>query len=179
MLGMHINKYFLVGFASVIFQIGNIDAESIFATQDASIKEDDSVNGNWSMNEVYGGSSAIVALVEFDLSGFSTDNNVQTATFSPYVRTLKDDQPSTFSIYSTTPKEWSQSSVQWSTRPLKDQFLDIVTITTDGLYVDFDVTNAIQAAIDNGQSKVTLWIEDSEKDYEGFEFDSVNSQRSR
>ena len=45
----------------------------IYATQDASIKEDDSVNGNWSKNEVYGGSSAIVALMVFNLNGFLTD----------------------------------------------------------------------------------------------------------
>ncbi|MCH1499753.1 MAG: heparin lyase I family protein, partial [Akkermansiaceae bacterium] len=151
---------------------------TVVATQDASIVENRSTNGNWSKNEVYGGSTPVIALVEFDLSSFSVNDNVQTATFRPYVRTLKNDQPSTFSIYSTAPKDWSQSSVQWSTRPLKDQFLDTVTITADESYVEFDVTNAVQAAIDNGQSKVTFWIEDSEEDYEGFEFDSVNKNPS-
>ena len=68
---MTVFKYTLIAFASVILQIGNI-----YATQDASIKEGDSVNGNWSKNEVYGGSSAIVALVEFNLSGFSKDDIV-------------------------------------------------------------------------------------------------------
>ena len=48
-------------------------AAVIYAIQDASIKEDDSVNGNWSKNEVYGGSSAIVALMVFNLNGFLTD----------------------------------------------------------------------------------------------------------
>ena len=68
---MTVFKYTLIAFASVILQIGNI-----YATQDASIKEGDSVNGNWSKNEVYGGSFAIVALVEFNLSGFSKDDIV-------------------------------------------------------------------------------------------------------
>ena len=146
----------------------------LFVTQDVSIIENSSTNGDWSKNEVYGGSTPVIALVEFDLSSFSKGNTIQSATFRPYVRTLKNNQNSSFSIFSTTAKDWSQSSVQWRTRPLKDKRLDTITIAKSGSYVDFDVTNAIQAAIDNGQSKVTLWIEDSEKEYEGFEFDSVN-----
>ena len=151
---------------------------TVVATQDGSIKENSSTNGNWSKNEVYGGSTPVIALVEFDLSSFSKNDSIQSATFRPYVRTLKNNQSSSFSIYSTTAKDWSQSSVKWSTRPPKDQLLDTITITKSGSYVDFEVTDAIQDAIDNGQSKVTLWIEDSEKEYEGFEFDSVNKNAS-
>ena len=71
---MTVFKYTLIAFASVILQIGNIYAANIYATKDASIKEGDSVNGNWSKNEVYGGSSVIIALIEFDLNGFSKDD---------------------------------------------------------------------------------------------------------
>ena len=46
-------------------------AASIYATQDATNKGDGSLNGNCSKNEVYGGSSVIIALMEFDLNGFS------------------------------------------------------------------------------------------------------------
>ena len=73
---MTVFKYTLIAFASVILQIGNINAASIYATQDASIKEGDSVNGNWSKNEVYGGISAIVALMVFNLNDFLTDEIV-------------------------------------------------------------------------------------------------------
>ena len=73
---MTVFKYTLIAFASVILQIGNINAASIYATQDASIKEGDSVNRNWSKNEVYGGISAIVALMVFNLNDFSTDEIV-------------------------------------------------------------------------------------------------------
>ena len=153
-------------------------AQTLYATQDASIKENSSTNGDWSKNEVYGSSTPVIALVEFDLSSFSKGDRIQSAKFRPYIRTLKNNQSSSFSIYSTTAKDWSQSSVKWSTRPPKDQLLDSITITKSGSYVDFEVTNSIQNAIDNGQSKVTLWIEDSEKEYEGFEFDSVNKNPS-
>ena len=153
-------------------------AQTLYATQDASIKENSSTNGDWSKNEVYGGSTPVIALVEFDLSSFSKGDRIQSAKFRPYIRTLKNNQSSSFSIYSTTAKDWSQSSVKWSKRPPKDQLLDSITITKSGSYVDFEVTNSIQNAIDNGQSKVTLWIEDSEKEYEGFEFDSVNKNPS-
>ena len=49
-------------------------AASIYATQDATNKGDGSLNGNCSKNEVYGGSSVIIALMEFDLNGFSKDD---------------------------------------------------------------------------------------------------------
>lgn len=149
-------------------------ATRLFAIQDASIQENSSTNGNWSKNEVYGGSAPIVALVEFDLSSVSQGDKVQSATFSPYIRSLKDNPSSDFSIYSTSSKEWSQESVNWGTRPLKEELLDTVQITQSGSYVDFDVAKAVQQAIDNGQSTVTFWIEDSENEYQGFEFDSVN-----
>ena len=150
--------------------------QTFYATQDASIKNK-STNGNWSKNEVYGGSAPVIALVEFDLSSFSK-GDIQSATFRPYVRTLKNNQSSSFSIYSITEKDWNQSSVRWATRPPKNQLLDTITIAKSGSYVNFEVTSAIQAAIDNGESKVTLWIEDSEEEYEGFEFDSVNKNAS-
>ena len=157
---------------------GTSATTKLFATQDASIKENSSTNGNWSKNEVYGGSTPVIAFVEFDLNSFSQGDGIQSATFRPYVRTLKNNQSSKFSTYSTTSKEWSQSSVQWSTRPLKDQLLNTVTISASGSYVDFDVTSAIQASINSGQSRVTLWIEDSQNEDEGFEFDSVNKNPS-
>ncbi len=69
---MTVFKYTLIAFASVILQIGNIYAANIYATQDASIKEGDSVNGNWSKNEVYGGSFVNIALMVFNLNGFLT-----------------------------------------------------------------------------------------------------------
>ena len=147
----------------------------LYAIQDASIKENTNTNGDWSKNEVYGGGTAVVALVEFDLSSFSQGDGVKSATFSPYVRTLKNNSSSDFSIYSTSPKAWSQDSVKWSSRPLKDELLDTIQITQTGSYVDFDVTTAVQEAINNGQSTVTFWIEDSENEYQGFEFDSVNN----
>ena len=147
----------------------------LYAIQDASIKENTDTNGNWSKNEVYGSDTPIIALVEFDLSSFSQDDGVKSATFSPYVRTLKDNSSSDFSIYSTSPKAWSQDSVKWSSRPLKEELLDTIQITQTGSYVDFDVTTAVQEAINNGQSKVTFWIEDSKSEYQGFEFDSVNN----
>ena len=152
--------------------------QTFYATQDASIKKNKSTNGNWSKNEVYGGSAPVIAFVEFDLSSFSKGDKIQSATFRPYVRTLKKNQSSSFSIYSTTEKDWNQSSVRWATRPPKNQLLDTITIAKSGSYVNFEVTSAIQAAIDNGESKVTLWIEDSEEEYEGFEFDSVNKNAS-
>ena len=147
----------------------------LFAIKDASIKENTNTNGDWSKNEVYGGGTSVVALVEFDLSSFSQGDGVKSATFSPYVRTLKNNSSSDFSIYSTSQKAWSQDSVIWSSRPLKDELLDTIQITQTGSYVDFDVTTAVQEAINNGQSKVTFWIEDSESEYQGFEFDSVNN----
>ena len=70
---MTVFKYTLIVFASVILQIGNIYAANIYATQGASTIEGDSVNGNWSKNGVYGGSSVIIALISFELTGFSTD----------------------------------------------------------------------------------------------------------
>ena len=159
-------------------RVENDQTTKLFATQDASIKKNKSTNGNWSKNEVYGGSTPVIALVEFDLSSFSKGDKIQSATFRPYVRTLKKNQSSSFSIYSTTAKDWNQSSVRWATRPPKNQLLDTITIAQSGSYVNFEVTSAIQAAIDNGESKVTLWIEDSEEEYEGFEFDSVNKNAS-
>ena len=84
---------------------GTSATTKLFATQDASIKENSSTNGNWSKNEVYGGSTPVIAFVEFDLSSFSQGDGIQSATFRPYVRTLKNNQSSTFSIYSTTSKE--------------------------------------------------------------------------
>ena len=150
----------------------------LYAIQDASIKENTDTNGNWSKNEVYGSDTPIIALVEFDLSSFSQGDGVKSATFSPYVRTLKDNAISDFSIYSTSSNTWSQDSVIWSSRPLKEELLDTIQITQTGSYVDFDVTTAVQEAINNGQSKVTFWIEDSESEYQGFEFDSVNDNPS-
>ena len=84
---------------------GTSATTKLFATQDASIKENSSTNGNWSKNEVYGGSTPVIAFVEFDLNSFSQGDGIQSATFRPYVRTLKNNQSSKFSIYSTTSKE--------------------------------------------------------------------------
>ena len=149
-------------------------ATRLYAIQDASILANSNTNGNWSKNEVYGGSTSVVALVEFDLSSFSQGDKVKSATFSPYIRSLIDKPSSDFSIYSTSSKEWNQDSIEWSTRPLKEELLDTVLITQSGNYVDFDVAKAVQQAIDNGQSTVTFWVEDSENENQGFEFDSVN-----
>ena len=145
---------------------------TLFASQDASIKEGvENLDGNWSNVEAYGGSTPIVALVEFDISGLSR-KSISVATFRPYINTLKNNSSSTFSIYSTTAKEWDENSVEWSSRPPRDQLLDTITITGTGSYVDFDVTSAITAALQAGQSKVTLWIEDKEQEGEQIKFDS-------
>ena len=132
--------------------------QTLYANQDASIKEGvENLNGNWSNVEAYGGSTPIIALVEFDISSLSS-STISAATFRPYINTLKNNASSTFSIYSTTAKDWDESSVEWSSRPPRDQLLDTITITGTGSYVDFDVTTAIRSALQAGQSKVTLWL---------------------
>ena len=161
---------------TVFLLIGNESSQardtiSLLATQDASIKENESLNGNWSNVEAYGGNTPIIALVEFDISSLN-NSAISTATFRPFINTLKNNASSTFSIYSTTAKDWDESSVQWSTRPSRDQLLDTITITGTGNYVDFDVTSAITASLQAGQTKVTLWIEDKEQEREQIKFDS-------
>ena len=148
------------------------NTQTLYASQDASIKEGvENLNGNWSNVEAYGGSTPIVALVEFDISNLS-NSSISAATFRPYINTLKNNTSSTFSIYSTTAKDWDENSVEWSSRPPRDQLLDTITITGTGSYVDFDVTNAITEALQAGQTKVTLWIEDKEQEGEQIKFDS-------
>ena len=44
------------------------NTRTLHAVQDASIKENASLNGNWSNVEAYGGSTSIIGLVEFDIS---------------------------------------------------------------------------------------------------------------
>ena len=145
---------------------------TVVATQDASIKYDDSLTGNWSNVEVYGGNTPIIALVEFEISGLSS-STIGSAMFRPYINTLRNNTSSTFSIYSTTARDWDENSVEWSSRPLRDQLLDTITITGTGSYVDFDVTGAIVEALQAGESKVTFWIEDGEQEGEQIKFDST------
>ena len=160
---------------AVTNQVGDTSSNTtttLFASQDAAIKEGVlDYNGNFSNVTAYGKpGEATIALVEFDISSLS--NGVGAATFRPYINTLKDNASSTFSIYSTTAKDWDENSVTWSTRPLRNQLLDTITITGTGSYVDFDVTNAITAALQAGQSEVTLWIEDKEQERQEIRFDS-------
>lgn len=149
---------------------------TFYPIQDASIRQDDdSYLWDGSRNIVKGSSSQpIIALVEFDVGSINGDNTVTSAVFRPYVDELLDESASTFSLYSTSDQSWEQSEVKWSTRPAKGQLIDTITITESGSFVDFDVTTAVQAAISQGQTTLTLWIEDSEQEGELFKFDSVN-----
>ena len=149
-------------------------SNTVRATQDVTIEMDTELTGNWSETEVYGStSSPKIALVEFDLSSISDARYIESATFQPYVTQIRNGAGS-FSIYQVGTKAWSQDSVNWQTRPEKGQLLDTITISAEG-FVDFDVTEALRDALAAGNSKVSLWIEDSEQEQEGFEFASENN----
>lgn len=176
--GMKFIHLFICYIFMILFH-GKMLGESILAFQDASIKEGTTINGNWSKNEVFGNpDNPIVALVEFDMSHLSGKQTLVSAIFRPYVRTLKDSKSSTFSIYSTGSQNWLQDSVTWNTRPTRGALLDSISINEKAVRVDFNVTQALQDAISDGKNKITFWIEDSEKEYESFEFDSVNKNPS-
>ncbi|MFZ9114371.1 MAG: DUF7594 domain-containing protein, partial [bacterium] len=83
------------------------------------------------------------------------------------------NEPGTFSIYEAGADSWNQTSATWVNTPDKGAFLDTITINRKGR-VSFDVTDALQNAIDAGRSKVTLWIEDSEREQQRFDFYSEN-----
>ncbi|MGA0906854.1 MAG: heparin lyase I family protein, partial [bacterium] len=151
-----------------------ITAKTLTAIQDVSIMEgEQNRTGNWSETEVNGSpTSPKVALVEFDLSDISNAKFIESAIFKPYVSYLKNE-PGTFSIYEAGADSWNQTSATWVNTPDKGAFLDTITINRKGR-VSFDVTDALQNAIDAGRSKVTLWIEDSEREQQRFDFYSEN-----
>jgi len=108
------------------------------------------------------------------LSDIISAKYIQSAVFKPYVTKLQNS-PGTFSIYAAGTVDWSQTSADWYDKPSKGKLLDTITISSTNQYVSFDVTEALQDAIDAGQAKITLWIEDSEQEQQRFDFASENN----
>ena len=122
---IHLFSYCLFAF---LFH-SKISGETFIAIQDASIKENNSLTGNWSNVEAYGKpGAAIIALVEFDIGELKSTSEISSAVFRTYINYLKDNKSSTFSVYSTTNNIWDENSIQWSSRPNKNQLLDTITI---------------------------------------------------
>ena len=148
---------------------------TLTATQDVTITQNSSTTGNYSNTEIYGSTSKPkIALIEFDLSNISSAKYIESAAFKPYATKLKN-APGTFSIYAAGTENWSQTSADWYDKPTKGKLLDTITISSTNQYVSFDVTEALQDAVDAGQTKITLWIEDSEQEQQRFDFASENN----
>ena len=153
----------------------SITDTTLTATQDVTTTQNSSTTGNYSNTEIYGSTSAPkIALVEFDLSNISSAKYIESAAFKPYVTKLQN-APGTFSIYAAGTENWSQTSADWYDKPTKGKLLDTITISSTNQYVSFDITEALQDAVDAGQTKITLWIEDSEQEQQRFGFASENN----
>ena len=146
------------------------------ATRDATIRESSpAANSNWADN-VYGKPGGRnVALHQFDMAApKALQHELRSAALKLYA-TGDRNLPGRFALYGTSGAQnanWQETTVTWSTAPIRGNKLSTEVISSKGRWFSWDVTHYVAKQWTSAENLITFWLEDDELDWNKVTFES-------
>jgi len=148
------------------------DTLAIGTIHDASLREaNPNSAANWSKVEVYSNAnSKIAGVFKFDIDNLQSYEEIRDAKLKLYTYSLDDSL--LISIHKAIGDNWDESSVTWNNGPTRGTNISNMMVNQTSSYFEFDVKDYVIENFQEGDSLITIWIEDSIRTYNQVEFDS-------